>query len=250
MTMRFSFRRYLTVSMISLGVAGAAGTGVGLPQGPAHAQFTVFDPTNYSQNLLTAAHSLQQVNNQIQMLQNQAQSLINQARNLTTVSFPELTTLQQTIQKIDQLMAQASNIQFHVTGLDQQYRALFPSTFNAAMTNDQHVVDARNRLGTSMAAYQQTMTVQAQVVENIASDEASLNSLVARSQGAQGALQVQQTTNQLLALVAKQQFQIEHMMAAQYRADAIERATRTQAQSDAGSAATKFLGSGNAYTPH
>ena len=100
-----------------------------------------------------------------------------------------------------------------------------------------------------MSAYQQTMTVQAQVTENIAADEATLNALVARSQGSEGALQVQQTTNQLLALVAKQQFQIQHMLAAQYRADALAGATRTQAQSDAHDAATKFLGSGTAYTP-
>jgi P-type conjugative transfer protein TrbJ len=87
------------------------------------------------------------------------------------------------------------------------------------------------------------------VVENVAADAATLNGIVQRSQGAQGALQAQQATNQLLALVAKQQFQLQTLMAAQYRADAIERANRTQAQSDAQSATTKFLGSGNAYTP-
>ena len=38
-------------------------------------------------------------------------------------------------------------------------------------------------------------------------------------------------------------------MAAQYRADALAQANRTQAQADAQSAATKFLGSGTAYTP-
>jgi conjugal transfer/entry exclusion protein len=38
-------------------------------------------------------------------------------------------------------------------------------------------------------------------------------------------------------------------MAAQYRADAISQANSTQAQTDAQSATTKFLGSGNAYTP-
>ena len=247
--MRTLSRKYLIASALGLSSAGALTMAVMMPSQPARAQWTVFDPSNYAQNLLTAARSLQQINNQIQMLQNQAQSLINQARNLTTVSFPELTMLQQDLQKIDQLMAQASNIQFHVAGLNQQYQALYPTTFNTALTNDQHVSDARIRLATSMSAYQQTMTVQAQVVENIASDESTLNSLVARSQGAQGALQVQQTTNQLLALVAKQQFQIEHMMAAQYRADALASATRTQAQSDSQSAATKFLGSGNAYNP-
>ena len=247
--MRFLTRKYLIAGLLGMSATGSLTMALLAPSTPASAQITVFDPTNYSQNLLTAARTLQQINNQIQMLQNQAQSLINQARNLTTVNFPELAMLQQDIQKIDQLMAQASNIQFHVVSINQQYQSLYPTTFNAALTNNQHVVDARTRLATSMSAYQQTMTVQAQVVENIAADESTLNSLVARSQGAQGALQVQQTTNQLLALVAKQQFQIEHMMAAQYRADALTSATRTQAQSDAQSASTKFLGSGNAYTP-
>src|SRR3546814_6251044 len=42
----------------------------------------VFDPSNYGQNILTAARTLEQINNQIRMLQNQAQSLINQALRL------------------------------------------------------------------------------------------------------------------------------------------------------------------------
>ena len=53
---------------------------------PAHAQFgfggIVYDPTNYAQNVLTAARTLEQINNQIRMLQNQATQLINEARNL------------------------------------------------------------------------------------------------------------------------------------------------------------------------
>ena len=109
--------------------------------------------------------------------------------------------------------------------------------------------EAKARLDTSMAAYKQTMTVQAQVAENVVSDAQALGGIVARSQGAEGALQVGQATNQLLALVAKQQFQIENMMAAQYRAQAIDQARALQAQSDAHAAAAKFLGSGSAYTP-
>lgn len=48
---------------------------------PAHAQFggIVYDPSNYSQNVLTAARTLQQINNQIQSLQNEAEGLINDA---------------------------------------------------------------------------------------------------------------------------------------------------------------------------
>ena len=49
---------------------------------PAHAQWIVFDPTNFSQNVLTAARELQQINNEIQSLTNEAQMLVNEARNL------------------------------------------------------------------------------------------------------------------------------------------------------------------------
>ncbi|MDO6416258.1 P-type conjugative transfer protein TrbJ [Sphingomonas sp. BIUV-7] len=250
MTKRLPLKKVLIASTFGIAAAGALLMGVTTSVSPAHAQLTVFDPSNYSQNILTAARTLQQVNNQIRSLQNQAQSLINQARNLATIDFPELQAITQTIQQIDQLMGQAQGIQYRVGTLDQQFRAMFPTGFAPALTNDQQAVDARSRLDTSMAAYKQTMTIQAQVVENIAADEATLGGIVQRSQGSQGALQAQQATNQLLALVAKQQFQLQNLMAAQFRADAIERANRTQAQADAQSAATKFLGSGTAYTPH
>ncbi len=89
---------------------------------PAHAQLTVFDPSNYSQNILTAARTLTQINNQIQSLQNQARSLLNQAKNLTTIDFPELQALTQTLQQVDRLMGQAQGIRLEVSGLDQQFK--------------------------------------------------------------------------------------------------------------------------------
>ena len=241
-------RKYLIASLMGLGAGGGLGLAVMVPATPAHA-IIVFDPSNYGQNILTAARTLQQINNQIRMLQNQAQSLINEAKNLTTISFPEIQAITQTLQQIDQLMGQAQGIQFKIATLDQQFRAPFPQSFNQALTNNQHVIDAKARLDTQMAAFKQAMGIQAQVVENVTADASTLNSIVSRSQSAQGALQVAQATNQMLALTAKQQFQIQNLMAAQYRAQAIEQASRAQAQSDAQAATKKFLGSGSAYTP-
>ncbi|RUT84185.1 P-type conjugative transfer protein TrbJ, partial [Mesorhizobium sp. USDA-HM6] len=65
---------------------------------PAQA-FIVFDPSNYAQNVLTAARSLQQVTNQITSLQNQAQMLINQGRNLASLPSSSLQELQQSVQR-------------------------------------------------------------------------------------------------------------------------------------------------------
>jgi P-type conjugative transfer protein TrbJ len=245
--MRIRTRKYLVASAIGLGTAGSLA--MALTCTPARAQFTVFDPSNYSQNLLTAARTLQQINNQIQSLQNEATMLINQAKNLTRIDFPELQALTQTLQQVDRLMGQAQGIQFRVSGLDRQFRQLFPHSFSAALRTNEQVVAARARLDTAMSAYQQTMTVQAQVTENVTADAQALRGIVAKSQGAEGSLQAQQATNQLLALAAKQQFQIQNMMAAQYRAEAIEQARRAQAEIDARAATRRFLGSGSAYTP-
>ena len=241
-------RKPVIAFMLGLGTVGSLILAVAVPTTPAHA-IIVFDPSNYGQNILTAARTLTQINNQIRMLQNQAQGLINQAKNLSRIDFPELDALRQKMQQIDILMGEAQNIRFQVNGLDQQFRRLYPNDLNTALRTNDQVIAARTRLDAAMSAYQQTMTVQAQVVENVSADARTLESLVARSQGAEGALQVGQATNQLLALTAKQQFQIQNLMAAQYRVETMEAARRAQAETDARAAATRFLGTGHAYTP-
>jgi P-type conjugative transfer protein TrbJ len=245
--MRFLTRKYLIAGALSAGATVSLVVGLAVSSTPAQA-IVVFDPSNYSQNLLTAARTLQQINNQIQSLQHEVTMLINQAKNLTRIDFPELQALTQTLQQVDRLMGQAQGIRFQVSGIDQQFRQLFPQSFSAALRTNDKVIAARTRLDTVMSAYQHTMTVQAQVAENVAVDAQTLSSIVSKSQGAEGSLQAQQATNQLLALTAKQQFQIQNMMAAQYRAETIEQARRAQAEIDARAATTRFLGSGSAYS--
>ena len=100
-----------------------------------------------------------------------------------------------------------------------------------------------------MAAFRQTMGVQNQIVENVRYDAEVLRDIVARSQGAEGSLQAQQATNQLLALTAKQQLQIQNLMAAQFRTEAIAQTRRGQIEREARESTRRFLGDGRAYTP-
>ncbi len=248
MTPRTFRRNYLLSAVLIFGTAGVLSVAMTVPTTPAQA-IPVFDGANYAQNLLTAARTLQQINQQIQSLQNEASMLTNMAKNLTKIDFPELQALTQTLQQIDQLMGQAQGIGFKIDSLDDQFRGLFPKDFDQILRSDQRVAGARSRLDTAMEAFQQTMRVQSKVVGNVTDDAQALSKIVAKSQGAEGGLQAQQATNQLLALSTKQQFQIQNMMAAQYRADAIEQARRVQAEVDARAATKQFLGSGKAYTP-
>src|SRR5258705_2967360 len=97
-----------------LATAGVIAFAVFVCPEQAPAQLIVFDPNNYAQNVLTAARALQQINNQIVSLQNQAQMLINQARNLATLPFSSLLQLEQSIQRTQQLLAQAKRIAYDI----------------------------------------------------------------------------------------------------------------------------------------
>lgn len=247
--MRVPVRKYVIASALGLGVAGALAMGVTVPSTPASAQLSVFDPTNYTQNLLSAARALQQINNQIQSLQNEAAMLLNMEKHLQKIDFPQLQALQQNLRQIDRLMGQAQGIDFRVDQLDDKFRQMFPRDFDRVLRTNARVREARGRVANSMDAFRHTMGVQAQVVENVRDDAEALSAIVARSQDAQGGLQAQQATNQLLALTAKQQFQLQQMMAAQFRSEAVEQARRVQESEEARAATRRFLGTGKAYTP-
>ena len=146
-------------------------------------------------------------------------------------------------------MAQARAINFKVSELKGQFKMLFPGERAQSVRGIGIIKAAQARLDAVMAGYEQTMTIQSQVVENITDDAVLLKDLVDQSQQAQGSLQVAQATNQLLALAAKQQFQLQSLLAAQGRSGALEAARRAQAEHDGRTLTKRFLGTGKAYPP-
>src|SRR5258708_4077725 len=92
-----------------LAVAIAVGS-----SGSARAQAVVFDPSNYSQNILTAARSLTQINNQIRSLENQALLLINSTKNVASLPTSVAAKLKAQIDEINRLTTQANGIAFQV----------------------------------------------------------------------------------------------------------------------------------------
>lgn len=237
---------------IRTAIAFAAGTTMSiagsfaLTASPA-AALPVFDATNYAQNLLQAARALEQINHQIASLQNEAAMLQNMARNLERLDFPQLQRVTSAMRRIDDLMGQARGIDFRVDRLDERIQSMFPGAVQRVLRSDQRVAQARARMDAASAGYRHAMSVQAQVVENVREDAATLGELVARSQGAAGSLQVGQAANQLLALSIKQQMQLQNLMVTEFRGAALERARRSQAEEEGRAATRRFLGTGRAY---
>jgi P-type conjugative transfer protein TrbJ len=215
---------------------------------PSSAQVVVFDPSNYAQNVLTAARALQQINNQITALQNQAQSLINQARNLANLPFSSLQQLQQSIQRTQQLLNQAQRIAYDVGQINNAFSTTYAPA-SASLSNQALISNAQSRWQTSVAALQDALKVQAGVVGNLDTNRTQMSALVTSSQSATGALQATQAGNQLMALQAQQLADLTAAVAAQGRAQSLEAAQRTTAQDQGREQLRRFLIPGVGYQP-
>jgi P-type conjugative transfer protein TrbJ len=229
----------------SLLVAGTVAITLGVTV-PAQAQWIVFDPNNYVQNVLTAARALQQINNQITSLQNQAQMLINQAKNLANLPYSSLQQLQSSIQRTQQLLAQAQRIAYDVQQIDRAFSTNYAPA-SGSQSSQVLIANAQSRWQNSVAALQDTLRVQAGVVGNLDTNRIQTSALVTSSQGASGALQATQAGNQILALQAQQLADLTATVAAQGRAQSLEAAQRASAQDQGREQLRRFLTPGQGY---
>ena len=216
---------------------------------PARAQWVVFDPTNFSQNVLTAARELQQVNNSVQSLENQATMLTNQSRNLANLPYSSLAQLEQSITQTEQLLIQAQRIAYNVTTIDQAFTSTYPRAYSSSTSSQQLLADAQSRWENSLAGFQDAMTVQAGAVQNLDSTRTQISALVSSSQSAAGALQAAQSGNQLIALQTRQLADLTAVMAAIARAQSLEGARDVENQEQAQQQLSNFLNYGAGYQP-
>ena len=217
---------------------------------PASAQWIVYDPTNYAQNLLSATRALQQINNQITSLQNEATMLINQARNLASLPYSSLQQLQQSVQRTQQLLREAQGIAYNVQNIDQAFRTNYGTGSASMSASDQQLVaQAKERWNNTVSSLQDAMRVQAGVVGNIDTNRAQMSALIGQSQGATGALQATQAGNQLLALQAQQLADLTAVVSANGRALALAEAERSAAAEQGREQRRRFLTPGVGYQP-
>ena len=216
----------------------------------AHAQWVVIDPTNLIQNTLTAIQTLEQIYNQIKQLENEAQMLRNQARNLASLPSSVVGQLRANLALTQRLLDQAKGLAYDVANLNKEFKRLYPEQYAATVSGDQMYRDTQERWKNTLTSLQTAMQMQAQASKTLTDDEGVLADLVDKSQSAVGALQAMQSTNQLLALQAKQSIQTQRLQLTQDRAASLELARQAAAAERGREVRRRFLGSGTPYTPY
>jgi type IV secretion system protein TrbE len=219
----------------------------GLPPRSAHA-IIVFDPANYQQNLLTAARALEEINNQIRQLTAQAEEIQRMDQNLQQLGSTISPDLQATLTQLKAQLQAGQGLALSVQQTEANYAQMYPSQLSNALTMDQVLVNAKTRWQQAYAALQKSALLQGEVADSIGTDTGVLNTAMARSQGATGALSATQAGNELTALGVKQALQLQGLLAAQARAQTLQQARDLATEDEARQRFTRFVGTGTGYT--
>ncbi|MEM7569917.1 MAG: P-type conjugative transfer protein TrbJ, partial [Pseudomonadota bacterium] len=179
-------------------------------------------------------------------LQNQARMLANEAQHLVKLGRDPSAELYRVLNEMNGLMARATAISYTVAETDRYYRETYPADY-ASWSTTEMAAASEARWQMARAAHHDALLLQSQVVESVQADTALLDSLLSESQNAAGNLAAVQAGNQLAALNAKQAMQMQQLMAAQYRAQALDRARILQAEREGKAKLASFVGSASAY---
>lgn len=189
-----------------------------LAASPAQAQRIVYDPTNYAQNVLSAARALEQIRNQIRQIEQAAAMLRQNPLQLS----PELT---QSIGEARALFETAQGIAFDVESLGDDLRTLYPETWEE-FDLDQVLGQSDQWMRESRASLQRAMEAEANAARSIERTRGRIDRALQSSSGSEGQTGAIQAGNQLLGIQASQLAEIHALLIAQGRALETERMER------------------------
>lgn len=200
-------------------IAGLAIAGL-MTWTPASAQLVVVDPTNHATNLLQAARQLE--------------SLANEARSLAASPYSHLTENSQSLRDMAELARTARGLASTVSGLEQQFRSLYPDDLSGADL-ERLLAQGGARTQTARRTAEDVARTAAELERLGQGRDRRLSGALSASEGATGQTAAVQSTNQMLAVLAEDLAALRTIMLAQSRllAEATARAAADQASGDA-----------------
>jgi len=179
---------------------------------------TVFDPTNYAQNILQATRALENIRNQVRQIE-QAASMLRQ--NPLQLS-PELS---RSIAEARALFQSAQGIAFEVDRLGEDLRTLYPETWEE-FDLDEVLGQSDRWMRESRQSVERAMAAEARAAEAIERTRERTGRALQSSSSAEGQTGAIQATNQLLGIQTSQLAEIQMLLIAQGRALQTERMER------------------------
>jgi P-type conjugative transfer protein TrbJ len=202
-----------------------------VPVHSASAQWAVFDGANYSQNILTAANTLQstvnevqQINNQISQITNQVQQINQMVQNLqripANVTGGLLNGYVNAWKQMTSTFTTINGLAANMGNLTKSYNALYPTRSGLPLSGPQVLAQQQQYLSEARKTFSGVYQQSGAVMAGIPSAQTALSTTLSASTGAQGNLDAMQSQTQLTAQVAQLLVQQNAQTAAMNQAQA------------------------------
>lgn len=170
---------------------------------PAKAEI-VFDPSNFSQNILQAIRSLESNLNEARMIANQVQQLANDLRNLEKLPRNIVEDFRAQFQELFSAVGSVHGLIQNLSNLQSKFDVLYPDYMghHSPVPGEEFSEKAEEWLRESRAMMLQSSITGAKVLEDLPRTHRRLEELLADSGDAIGILQATQAGNQIAATVA------------------------------------------------
>ena len=169
--------------------------------------------------------------------------LRNQITQMTRLGIYVGEDFERTLSDLNRLTHQARGLTYRIDEIERVFEMHFPDAYaDWSVTEQAQIADAQQ--DAAIMAFRDSIQMQAQITESVEQDSRQLNVLMNASQGSAGELSAVQAGNQITALSAKQTMQMQTLMAAQYRAEAIERSRSLYAEQAGAARHEAFMGRG------
>ena len=193
--------------------ACTVGLVVSLPLSCATAATIVFDPQNFSHNIMTDIQTLRSNINEATQIANQLTQITNEFKNLASMPFSVLQSYASQYGELVGVVQNISGLVKDVQHLESNFQAMFPDFSQKTRFTGQDMVNGLGAWRTHLnGAVTDSMKTGAQVLRGIPATQQELNALIEQSQGSVGALQALQSGNQIAAEVAGQLLQLNAQM--------------------------------------
>lgn len=201
---------FLAIRLTTTLLAG----GIALPMPGAQAAMIVFDPQNFSHNIMTDIQTLRSNIHEATQIANQMTQIANEAKNLTTLPYSVLQSFASQYGELISVVQGISGLVNDVQHLEANFQAMFPDFSQKTSFTGNDMVTGLAAWRTHLnGAVTDSMKTGAQVLRGLPASQQELNNLLQQSQGAVGALQALQSGNQIAAGVAGQLLQLNAQMA-------------------------------------
>lgn len=219
---------------IALGVALAVGGGTATYAPPANAQWVVFDPANFTQNLQQALQAVVQVSNQIkdyaaqmQQIRNQVAQLANEGRNLASLPTSVLQQYQQIYSQYAQQVQQLQGLMSNLSKTRAQFQQQYPDIANGNQSFAQLTALTSQWETSGRQNIEDALAGGASVLGTLQSSQQGFQTLGQASQSATGALQAMQAGNQINMMVGQELMKL-NAQTAMYQQSVLQEQARQQ----------------------